>query len=84
MSLKYITAALECDVCGSEFRVSMDPAEEIKTALAEAVDEEVRSYFDLSIQRDMHLCRNCTKKADAIGPEDYEPTVEEIKEACQG
>jgi hypothetical protein len=83
MSLKSIIAYFQCDVCGADFKVVMDPAEEINgAALADAADEELRSYFDLSIQRDMHLCSKCTPKADAIGDEDYEPTVEEIKEAC--
>jgi len=84
MSLKSIIANFECDVCGTGFKVVMDPAEPAKGCLADMADEEVRSFFDLSIQRDMHLCSTCTKKADAIGDDEYEPTVEEIKEACLG
>ena len=82
MSLQSIIAKFQCDVCGNEFKVVMDPAEPAKGCLADMADEEVRSMFDLSIQRDMHLCSPCTRKADAIGDEDYEPTVEEIREAC--
>ena len=85
MSLQSIIAKFQCDVCGADFKVVMDPAQEINGAtLMDAAEEEVRSFFDLSIQQDMHLCSTCTRKADAIGDEDYEPTVEEIKEACLG
>lgn len=84
MSLESITANFQCDVCGERFKVVMDPAETPKGALADAADEELRGFFDLSIQHDIHLCSSCTKKADAIGDDEYQPTVEEIKEACLG
>jgi hypothetical protein len=84
MSIQSIVATFECDACGKSFRVVLDPATEINGAsIADAADNELKGYFDLSIQQEMHLCGTCTRKADALGPEDYEPTREQILEACQ-
>jgi hypothetical protein len=47
----------------------------------EAAEEEVRGFFDLSVQAGMHLCSKCTKIADSIEPEEHEPTADEIKAA---
>lgn len=81
MSIRCVTAKMECDACGTTFEVRLDPADKAPDSIADAVDEEIRTLFEFSIQHDMHLCDSCTKKADAIGDEDYQPTREEILQA---
>ena len=85
MSIRAVTAKFECDGCGKPFEVYMDPAEEINGAsIMQAAEEEVRSSLCQSIQADMHLCQDCTRKVDLLGDGDYQPTRDEIVECLGG
>lgn len=89
MAFKSIRAHFECDGCGTEFFVGMDVADETGEALpslADLAEDTLRGGNPIigecgSVQHDLHLCRKCTSKADAIGDEDHAPTRQEILEA---
>lgn len=91
MSIVVIRATIECDGCDKHFRVELDPARKAwkpQQALADFADDTVRGGVDVidgvnssSVQHGMHLCAECTRKADAIGDEDHEPTEAEIRAA---
>ena len=86
MSISVIRVTVECDGCGKQFRVDMDPA--TKTAGADLyfyAEDFVRGGMTsdgefCSVQADLQLCGECTSKADSIGDEDYAPTRTEILE----
>lgn len=89
MSISVIRASIECDACGSQFRVDVDPA--TKTAGADIffyAEDAIRggSTSDgdsCSVQADLQLCSSCTTAADGInlGDENYKPTRDEILRA---
>jgi hypothetical protein len=89
MAIKSIEALFECDGCGKSFRVGIDPADSTNAALpavADLAEDVLRGGNPMtgecgSVQCDLHLCRSCTGKADAIGEEDHQPTRQEILEA---
>lgn len=89
MAFKFIKAHFECDGCGKDFYVGMDAADETCEALpsvADLAEDVLRGGNPIvgecgSVQCDLHLCHDCTSKADAIGDEDYAPTRQEILEA---
>jgi hypothetical protein len=83
VSVRGIRASVECDACGEPFHVDLDPAMEINGAsLMDAAEQEIADDFALSsVQDGLHLCQKCTKVADRIGPEDHQPTRDEILEA---
>jgi len=91
MSISVIRATFDCDGCGKQFRVDIDPAirawERRQDMMSIAVDA-IRGGTTsdggwCSVQADMHLCGPCTKVADAIRPDDddYAPSADEIREA---
>lgn len=89
MSIKHIKAVFECDGCGKEFFVGLDCAEKTRPSLpslADLAEDTLRGGNPItgecgSVQVDLHLCCSCTRKADAIGDEDHEPTRDEILRA---
>lgn len=89
MAIKSIEARFECDGCGKFFAVGLDPADATNAALpsvADLAEDVLRGGNPMtgesgSVQHDLHLCRLCTHKADAIGDEDHQPTRQEILEA---
>lgn len=89
MSITSIKAHFECDGCGKRFWVAMDAADKTSEALpsvADLAEDDLRGGNPAdgecgSVQCDLHLCRDCTKLADAIGDDDHRPTREEILEA---
>jgi hypothetical protein len=84
MSLNFIRAHFNCDECGTQFSVSMDPALKPPSAwsLFDCAVDAVRGTIDYeehrnrdilglsSVQDDKHLCAACTSKADAEDPDD--------------
>lgn len=84
MAINGIRASMFCDGCGTGFNVQLDPALEINGGtLMDAVENEMNTDFDKSIQHGMHLCQNCTSIADNIGDEDYQPSRDEIETAIK-
>jgi hypothetical protein len=85
MTLRYIIAQFECDGCGTSIpQMFMDPALELSGAsLHDAAEEALKDDLQSSVQHDLHLCKTCTRVADNIGEEDYQPTRDEILEALQ-
>lgn len=91
MSIVVIFATFDCDGCGKQFQVEMDPArrawERRQDVFSIAVDAirggTARDGGFCSVQGDLHLCGDCTKVADGIQPddEDYQPSREEILDA---
>lgn len=91
MSISVIRATFECDGCGKQFRVDMDPArrawerrQDVFSIAVDAIRGGTASDGGFcSVQAELHLCGECTEVADAIKPEleDYQPTREEILEA---
>lgn len=89
MALIDIKANFECDGCGKRFWLTVDAAEETRPALpsiADIAEDTLRGGNPAdgecgSVQHDLHLCRTCTRTADNIGDEDYQPTRREILEA---
>ena len=78
MAIRTVKAIMECDGCGKAFDVRLDPAEKAPNSIADAIDEEIKTLFDCSIQHDLHLCQDCTRKVDSIGDDEYQPTRDEI------
>ena len=89
MALQSIEAQFECDGCGKTFAVGMDAADATCAALpalADLAEDALRGGNPVagesgSVQQDLHLCRSCTRKADAIGDDAHVPTRQEILEA---
>lgn len=94
MSVRVIKATVECDGCGGQFRVDLDAADSrpAEWTWHDLVEDMVRAGNQAeslkgqpigitSVQADMMLCPTCTKKADAIGKDEYQPTVAEIRAA---
>ena len=89
MAITSIKAHFECDGCGDRFWLTLDPADatkEVLPSIADIAEDTLRGGNPLngecgSVQHDLHLCRKCTSKADAIGDEDHQPTRQEILEA---
>lgn len=89
MSITDIKAHFECDGCGKAFFVGMDCAEETGPSLpslADLAEDTLRGGNPIagecgSVQFDLHLCGQCTRKADQIGDEDHVPTRDEILQA---
>lgn len=75
MSVSVIRATIDCDGCGKQFRVEMDPAwrssENILT-LWDHAEDAVRGGLVIdqpgscSVQDDLMLCPVCTSEADAL------------------
>jgi hypothetical protein len=91
MAIVTIKAYFDCDGCGKQFGVEMDPAREAwraGLAIGDLAEDAVRGGQTLagdscSVQADMHLCPDCTTIADSINlaDESYQPTREEILHA---
>lgn len=77
MSIVVIRATFECDGCGTQFRVDMDPAKMRPkgwSLMDEAVDY-VRGGAGSDggmpmVVHDMHLCHACADIAAQVGPEE--------------
>lgn len=88
MSIVVIKAYFDCDGCGKQFGVEMDPARKAwlpDQAIGDLAEDAVRGGETLagdscSVQAEMHLCPDCTTTADSInlGDESYKPTRDEI------
>jgi hypothetical protein len=91
MSIAAIKAYFDCDGCGTQFGVELDPASkawERGQSLDSMAEDAIRGGSTLagdscSLQADLHLCPKCTRTADGINPEDdgYQPTRDEILRA---
>ena len=89
MGISVIRATFDCDGCGKQFSVDIEPsirAWKPRQEMLEIAEDAVRggSGSDggfCSIQGDMHLCGACTRIADTIGDDDYSPTRDEINSA---
>lgn len=91
MSIVAIKAFFDCDGCGTQFGVEMDPARkawERGQTLDSMAEDALRGGSTLngdscSVQAEMHLCPKCTNVADGInlGDDDYVPTRDEILRA---
>lgn len=91
MSISVIRATFDCDGCGKQFRVDIEPSvrawkprQDMMSIAEDAIRGGMTSDGEFcSVQSDMHLCGNCTKVADGINPDndDYQPTADEIREA---
>jgi hypothetical protein len=65
MALKSITARYECDTCGKEILVFMDPALEVNGgSLADAAEHELGEDLMTDVSNGQHTCQSCTMKAD--------------------
>lgn len=88
MSIVAIKAYFDCDGCGKQFGVEMDPARKAwmrRQSLDSMAEDAIRGGSTLagdscSVQADLHLCPTCTSAADGINAEDenYRPTRDEI------
>jgi len=78
MSVIKIRAFIECDECGAQFSVALDPADPTPDGwtLWELAEDAVRgsvnyedktwhSGLSSSVQNDKMLCKDCTAKEDA-------------------
>jgi hypothetical protein len=89
MAITSIRAHFECDGCGDRFWLEIDAAGETSDhtpSIADLAEDTLRGGNPSdgecgSVQHDLHLCHDCTKKADAIGDEDTQPTRQQILEA---
>lgn len=91
MSIVTIKAYFDCDGCGAQFGVEMDPARKAwmrRQSLDSMAEDAIRGGSTLagdscSVQADLHLCPKCTRVADNINSDDenYSPTREEILNA---
>lgn len=88
MSLSCIRATFDCDGCGHQFQVEMDPAgmRPKGWSLFEEAEDYVRGGVGTegmpAVVHDMHLCHDCARIAAHVGPEEggYAPK-EQIMEA---
>lgn len=91
MAIAVIRATFDCDGCGKQFRVDVDPArrawerrQDVFSIAVDAIRGGTTSDGGFcSVQADMHLCGECTNAADGIQPDrdDYQPSRHEILEA---
>lgn len=89
MNVVKLTARVECDGCGKHFDAPMDTGRAIPVGwdLPALIEDAVRGGCgelsgSTSVQHDLALCVDCTRKADAIGDDDeYQPTRDEILRA---
>lgn len=69
MSIKQIVATFECDSCGVEIAVDLDPSyvPPIKWCLMDYAEDLLGGSFDDASAVDgIHLCSKCTKEADDL------------------
>lgn len=97
-TLNWMRACWECDGCGKDFVVEVDPGRSPPKEwdLIEIAKDAVRGgeivppkgarliQGSSSVQRALVLCGDCTRIADAIGDENYKPTQQEILDATGG
>lgn len=98
MSILSLKAAIECDGCGTHFRVEIDTARNIADGwdLCDVITDHVRGGHgeDLkgnafgfegscSVQGGKHLCPKCTRIVDASTDEDRDLTVKEVEAALE-
>lgn len=90
MSIVVIRATFDCDGCGTQFKVEMDPAKMRPKgwALAEEAEDYLRGGIGAdagmpAMVHDMHLCHDCAGIAARVGTDDQEgySPKEEILEA---
>lgn len=95
MPVLSIKASVECEGCGGQFRVELDAADDRPKDWTwfDLVKDTVRggnSCENLeggailgfsSVQADLMLCPECTRKVDEFVPEDRDASAEEVKEA---
>lgn len=71
--IRSVTAKIQCDECGEDFTVSLDPAgpqtatiaDEITDMLSEGWPTEEAGRGFATLADDKMLCRECSKVADA-------------------
>jgi hypothetical protein len=84
MSLRSITAKFECDGCGKEIVVRMDPATENIPNGMDWAESELKDNLSETVQEGMHLCGTCTRIADNIHEDvEKQPTRDEIEAAIR-
>lgn len=54
---------IKCDVCGVEFNVSIEKADNFRYVLPVTVNSSVSHYMD---QRTLDLCNDCARRAVVI------------------
>ena len=91
MAIVTIKAFFDCDGCGTQFGVEMDPARkawERRQSLDSIAEDAIRGGTTLagdscSVQGELHLCAKCTRTADNINADDenYKPSRDEILRA---
>lgn len=88
--IRSIQAMFECDGCGEPFTVDIDPVSKFSQHLPsiyEVAENTVRGGNAgaglTSVQHGRHLCSGCTRKVDAMVPDDVDrnATEEELREA---
>lgn len=79
MSIVVVRATFECDGCGTQFRVDMDPSKMRPKGwtLFEEAEDYVRGGAGAdggmpAVVHDMHLCHDCAGIAASVGPDDQE------------
>lgn len=77
MSLVCVRATFECDGCGTQFKVDMDPAKMRPKGwtLMEEAEDYARGGCGAeggmpAVIHDMHLCHACAGIAASVGPEE--------------
>lgn len=91
MSLVCVRATFDCDGCGAQFRIEMDPSTMRPKgwSLMEEAEDYLRGMCSAdgglpTMVHDMHLCDDCAGIAASVGPEEggYAPK-EQIEEALR-
>jgi hypothetical protein len=79
VSIVCIRATFECDGCGTQFKVEMDPATMRPKgwSLAEEAEDYLRGGIGAdggmpAMVHDMHLCHDCAGVAARVGPDEQE------------
>lgn len=79
MTLVVVRATFECDGCGTQFKVDMDPATMRPKGwtLFEEAEDYVRGGCGAeggmpAVVHGMHLCHKCAGIAAQVGPDDLE------------
>jgi hypothetical protein len=90
VSIICVRATFECDGCGGQFRIEMDPASMRPKgwSLTEEAEDFLRGMCGAdggmpAMVHDMHLCDDCAGVAASCGPDDQEgySSKEVIQEA---
>lgn len=93
MSIVCIRATFECDGCGCQFRVEMDPATMRPKgwSLMEEAEDYLRGMCSAdgglpAMVHDLHLCDDCHGIAAGVGPDEgnYAPKEQIVAALAEG